>query len=62
MLVAKGWSQEESVEGIVEYIVIDEVAFSCVESEGFRRMMCKVQPKHACSILEKYCEEFIHYV
>ncbi|KAM2858942.1 hypothetical protein COP2_024422 [Malus domestica] len=42
MLVAKGWSQEEVVEGIVEYIVIDDVAFSCVESEGFRRMMCKV--------------------
>ena len=45
MLVTKGWSQEEVVKGIVEYIMIDEVAFSCVESEGFRWMMWKVQPK-----------------
>ena len=45
MLVAKGWSQEESVEGIIEFIVMEEVPFSIVESEGFRRMMCKVQPR-----------------
>ncbi|KAM1088116.1 hypothetical protein ACFX19_016269 [Malus domestica] len=45
MLVAKGWSQEESEEGIIEFIVLEEVPFSIVESEGFRRMMCKVQPR-----------------
>ncbi|KAM1562241.1 hypothetical protein ACFX1Z_005272 [Malus domestica] len=45
MLVAKGWSQEEAVEGIVEYIVLEEVPFSVVETEGFRRMMYKVQPR-----------------
>ncbi|KAM1784997.1 hypothetical protein ACFX12_037953 [Malus domestica] len=45
MLVAKGWSQEESVEGIIEFIVLEEIPFSIVENEGFRRMMCKVQPR-----------------
>ncbi|KAM1985065.1 hypothetical protein ACFX16_013266 [Malus domestica] len=45
MLVAKGWSQEKAVEGIVEYIVLEEVPFSVVETEGFRRMMYKVQPR-----------------